>query len=110
MTTCQLQRLIDWLDALSIGASVKEGVYFTERDLEFSTDQQQRVVRIHLSSLFLPNWSEASLLTLEFPLAEIDLPAATEDLKLQLAKFIPVSHRYENNVTLWSPTTIGLRN
>ena len=87
MTTTELQRLVDWLESLAAGTRAKQGVYFTERDLEFSTDANQTQLYVHASWDFLPDWHKHGTLTLDFPLAEIDLTTVTNDLKEQLAQF-----------------------
>lgn len=87
MDTNELGRLIDWLDAIINKRCSMSGVYFTERDLEFSCDEAQSRLMVHIFEDFLPTWCEKDSLTLEFPLADVNLPIVTSDLKDQLKRF-----------------------
>ena len=78
----------DWLDSVRDGSPSAKGVYFTERDLEFSIDDALENFQVHLFWRFRPEWvtSEEGL-TISFPLDQIDLDSASQSLRRQLAAF-----------------------
>jgi hypothetical protein len=89
MTTTELARLADWLDSVAAGKPSREGVYFTERDLEFGVASAERRLFVHASWDFRPPWSgdPHATTTIAFPLDEIDLAAAIASLRDQLTAF-----------------------
>jgi hypothetical protein len=88
MTTDELERLAEWLDSVVKGHPLSAGIYFTERDLEFSIDLEERNLLVHVSRDFRPNWSMSSeTVTITFPVDHIDLRCAVESLRSQLNRF-----------------------
>ena len=53
MTNVELQRFSDWLEAIRDGNVSTNGVYFTERDLEFTVDNARAKLNVHVSYDFL---------------------------------------------------------
>jgi len=88
MTTTELLRLADWLDSIRIGRAVHTGVYFTERNLEFTCNATSERLLIHAHGSFLPPWSASGeSITLDFAVRDIELELAVESLRKQLARF-----------------------
>jgi hypothetical protein len=94
MTTSELQRFIYWLDSIRredtsiLDSDSINGVYFTERDLEFSVDEALQNLRVHVSFELLPSWANsAETVTIEFPLKHINLDRVIASLEQQLARF-----------------------
>jgi hypothetical protein len=88
MTTTGMQRLITWLNSIRYGNPTADGVYFTERELEFTIDERRETLRVHVSGGFVPAWAESSeSVTIEFPLRVIDLGRAIADLEKQIAQY-----------------------
>jgi hypothetical protein len=89
MDTTELARLADWLDSVVAGNANAIGVYFTERDLEFTVSEDLKFLRIHFFWDFLPPWivDATGQFTLDFQINEIDLSAASRSLREQLVAF-----------------------
>ena len=88
MTTEELYRFAEWLDSLCVGNPSTSGFYFTERELEFTFDDVAKNLQVHASFGFLPPWNDSGeTVTIEFPLAQIDLEQAVISLQNQLARF-----------------------
>lgn len=88
MTTSELQRFADWLESIRDGKASKNGVYFTERDLEFTVDNAQANLRVHVSYDFLPAWAETGdTVTIEFPISCVELDRVLGSLRRQLQQF-----------------------
>lgn len=89
MNTVELERLADWLDSILKGEPSRNGVYFTERDLEFTVDDGKGMLSVHAFRDFLPPWitDRSSTIKISFPLIEIDLKAAILSLRSQLRAF-----------------------
>jgi hypothetical protein len=87
MTTDELERFIDWLVSVVNNSSPKKEVYFTERDLEFSCDENQSRLMVHIFRDFLPVWCDRNSLTIEFPIADIDFSKVISELRDGLARF-----------------------
>ena len=88
MTTNELQRFVDWLNLILNGSPPTDGIYFTERDLEFTYDASARNLCVHLFRDFLPPWiGSADHVTIEFSVNEIDLESAINSLQSQLDAF-----------------------
>ena len=87
MDTVEFIRLIDWLDSIRRNDISTQGAYFTERCLEFTIDDTQTSLRVHLCDELLPPWSANNSVVLDFPLSEIDLPAAIASLRQQAITF-----------------------
>lgn len=66
----------------------RDGVYFTERCLEFTFDQSSTSLPVHLSLDLLAPWIvQGATITLKFPMTEIELDATIAFLRHQSAKF-----------------------
>jgi hypothetical protein len=88
MTTTELQRLMDWLDSVQRRQPTANGVYFTERDLEFSVNPDVSVLSVHAYGDFLPAWAERkTTLKIAFPVSEIQFGEVLESLRSQLRAF-----------------------
>ncbi len=88
MTTTELQFFADWLDSVRRGSPIAKGAYFTERDLEFSVDDESNVLHVHLFWDFRPEWvTSEDGLTLSFPLNQVNLDEALRSLREQIAAF-----------------------
>jgi hypothetical protein len=87
MTTVELNRFVEWLDSIRNGTRSTEGFYFTERDLEFTFDDSNQSLCVHVFRDFLPTWSKSKSVTIEFPLREIDMDSVLGSLRTQLAVF-----------------------
>ena len=88
MTTDELQRFVDWLVLIRTGTQPTGGIYFTERDLEFTCDDSVSNLRVHLSWDFLPPWNDSDeCVTIEFPIHDLDLASAVHSLRTQLIAF-----------------------
>lgn len=88
MTTSELQRLADWLESIRDGSVSQSGVYFTERDLEFTVDDSGSILRVHIFRDFLPSWiGSADAVTIDFPVACVQFDRVIESLRRQLTQF-----------------------
>lgn len=88
MTNVELQRLSEWLETIRDGNVKTNGVYFTERDLEFTVDDARANLAIHVSCDFLPPWVDsAGSVTITFPIPSIDFVAVLKSLRDQLSRF-----------------------
>lgn len=88
MTNVELQRFSEWLEAIRDGTVSTRGVYFTERELEFTVDDSRSYLHVHISGDFLPPWVEPSdLITTIFPVAGIDFVGVLSSLRDQLIRF-----------------------
>lgn len=88
MTTTELERLVSWLESVSNRQPSGIGVYFTERDLEFTIDENLGRLNVHLLRDFLPPWIESEKsLTMSFPIDQANLREAVSSLRSQLARF-----------------------
>ena len=88
MTTTELERLARWLEAIGQGKRTRLGIYFTERDLEFTIDEGLTTLAVHACEDFAPPWGEPhDGVTLSFALEQIDVRAAAQSIRSQLANF-----------------------
>ena len=88
MTTDDLQRFVAWVISLRDETRSIDGIYFAERDLEFTFDEKTRAISVHIAYDSLPAWSDAAeCITIDFPIQGIDLDAAIDSLRRQLAAF-----------------------
>ena len=88
MTNVELQRFCEWLEAIRDGNVSTNGVYFTERDLEFTVDDSHADLHVHVFSRFLPPWVDSTdSVTITFPIACIDFNGALGSLRDQLIRF-----------------------
>jgi len=88
MTTSELQRFSEWLEALRDGNASTNGVYFTERDLEFTVDDSHAYLHVHVFRRFLPSWvKSADPVTITFPIACVDFTGVLQSLRSQLSRF-----------------------
>lgn len=95
LLTFEVERLAKWLEEVHDNINKKSYCSFTEPCLEFrveANDKGERVLRIYFELEIRPLWTASNNLGMEdfwvdFPLAEIDLPAAARDLRSQLHKY-----------------------
>jgi hypothetical protein len=89
MDTTELAQLADWLDSIVAGDANAPGIYFTERDLEFTVSENLTVLHIHFFRDFLPPWiiDPAGQFMLDFPVNEVNLADASRSLREQLTAF-----------------------
>ena len=88
MTTSELQRLADWLESIRDGNVSQSGVYFTERDLEFTVDDSGSILRVHVFGNFLPSWiGQVDAITIDFPVACVQFDRVLKSLRRQLTQF-----------------------
>lgn len=88
MTTTELERLASWLESLQSGQPSGVGVYFTERDLEFTVDEARETLNVRLHRDFLPPWNKkGESLTMSFPIGEINLNEVVASMRSQLVQF-----------------------
>lgn len=88
MTTDELQRFVDWLALIRDGVKPTSGIYFTERELEFTFDSSIDALYVHFFGDFLPPWNHTSeCVKIEFSVGDIDLGSAIRSLQTQLNVF-----------------------
>ena len=88
MTTTELQGFVDWLKSIRDGCPSKPGVYFTERDLEFTVDDSHTILRVHVFRNFLPPWIDsADSVTIDFPITSVQFDRVIDSLQHQLTRF-----------------------
>lgn len=87
MTTTELERLANWLESVSNGHPTGVGVYFTERNLEFTVDEVVSSLHVHLINAFLPPWTNQDVCTVSFPISRLNLAQAVHSLRSQLVRF-----------------------
>jgi hypothetical protein len=90
LLTSEVAQLADWLDAVAKGDVTEGDLPFTEPNLRFEVTGD--VVRVYFELESRPSWAKvdgapANDLWVEFPLAEINLGAAAEDLRGQLERY-----------------------
>ena len=86
--TEELVRLADWLDSIARGNPTEDGIYFIERDWEWTVDAGVSTLTLHLSSAFLPPTSlRGKTYAMPFSVDSIDLPSAVSSLRRQLLAF-----------------------
>ncbi|MGI8977808.1 MAG: WapI family immunity protein [Pirellulaceae bacterium] len=86
MTTTQFERLANWLESVSSGHPSITGFYFTERDLEFTLDDEAGVLNVHLIRDFLPPWTKLDVYTIAFPICRTNLVQAVSSIRSQLIR------------------------
>ncbi len=88
MTTSELQRFCEWLEAIRDGTVSTIGVYFTDRDLEITIDDSHADLHVHVFSRFLPPWvNSADSVTISFPIGCVDFIGVLKSLQDQLSRF-----------------------
>lgn len=96
LLTYEVARFAEWLEAIHIGESVQSVIGFIEPNLEFhlitTGDGESKALRVCLQLEARPAWAKAGAvgecdLWVEFPLVEIDLEAASRQLREQLQQF-----------------------
>jgi hypothetical protein len=95
LLTYEVAELADWLDAIHNGESVRAGMGFIEPNLEFllvTTDGGSKALRICFRLESRPPWAKPTAVAdcdacVEFALTEIDLVAASRQLREQLQQF-----------------------
>jgi len=79
---------VDWLKSIRDGCPSKPGVYFTERDLEFTVDDSHTILRVHVFRNFLPPWIDsADSVTIDFPITSVQFDRVIDSLQHQLTRF-----------------------
>lgn len=85
LTTIQLERLWKWLNSICEGDSTaSDGVYFTERNLEFGFDKNEQAICV-FASYELADQNEPAVL--RFDLDKCQLRTALQSLKRDLERF-----------------------
>jgi hypothetical protein len=95
LLTFEVERLADWLAAVSTGMQAKNEIHFVEPNLAFElieTNHGKASLRIHFAMECLPPWEQRSEqaradVYADFPLSAIDLHAAAKALRSQLRTF-----------------------
>lgn len=90
LLTYEVNRLANWLDKIDSGNFGRRDCDFTEPVISFHLTEhnQQKYVRIRFTIEALPAWAQnQDEYFIEFPLSEINLKQATNDLRKQLEKY-----------------------
>jgi hypothetical protein len=103
LLTYEVTRLAEWFEAIAKSGSYPPGLSFLEPALLFrliEREGEEQFLRIHFGSLVHPDWAEDNMVDpappgsgnprdrwLDFPLAEIDLAAAAQDLRQQSKRY-----------------------
>jgi hypothetical protein len=96
LLTYEAARLAEWLEAIHNGTSVQPTIGFIEPNLEFHlvtiNDRANKALRVCFQLESRPSWAKSDGvggcdLWVEFPLDEIDLAAAAQQLREQLQQF-----------------------
>lgn len=96
LLTYEVARLADWLEAIHNNETVQQAIRFVEPNLEFHLTRSERgkdkVLRVRLRLEASPPWLESDVVGerdfwIQFPIAEIDLLAASRQLREQLQQF-----------------------
>ncbi len=103
LLTHEAARLADWLEAVGSGKKQTPALSFLEPALLFRQVEREGseiFLRIHFGSLVHPAWASEMPapgtnpdLWLDFPVAEIDLRAASNELRRQLKRYPRRSER-----------------
>ena len=89
METTELERFTDWMESILEGTPLSDGVYFTERDLEFTIDNTAGKLLVHACWDFSPSWETSEEgVTIDFAIDQVDMLGAIESLRSQL-RFFP---------------------
>ncbi len=97
LQTNEVESLASWLEKVSLNKNRKKEISFIEPVLGFSIleNNQGIYLEINLSYEALPPWeSMPNTFSLTFPLADLDLMSAANDLQKQLEKY---PQRYQNS-------------
>jgi hypothetical protein len=103
LLTHEVTRLADWFDAITSSGEHAPAISFLEPALLvriIEREGKEKFLRIHFGSLVHPDWAEEMPLAdttgvqgnprerwLDFPLADLDLPAASRSLRQQLKRY-----------------------
>lgn len=88
ISTMELKRLASWLETVSRRQPSDVSFDFEQQGLEFSVSETLDLLNVHLSGRSSPDWADDEHLTISFPLAQIDLGPAVEELRAQLSRFV----------------------
>ncbi len=94
LLTDELEDLAKWFDAIAQGKEVEKEQNFTEPNLRFRLREtpEGRSLRVHFEMESRPSWAESGAspeedLYLDFPLAELDLAHAAEELRGEMVRY-----------------------
>ncbi len=94
LLTDEVEDLANWFDAIAQGKGVEKEQNFTEPNLMFRLREtpEGRSLRVYFELESRPSWAESRVspeedLFLEFPLADLDLARAAEELRGELARY-----------------------
>lgn len=88
LTTSELDQFADWLESISRNAPKGHGIYFIERDIEWTLDENASTLTLHLCGSFLPPWKGGEdCISIQFPLSDIDLAGAANSLREYCRQF-----------------------
>jgi hypothetical protein len=90
LLTYEVARLADWLEAVAAGAESQAWCGFIEPNLSFEVvgGGEGRVLRVSFAIEARPRWASADEdVSVEFPLATLDLGPAVASLRAQLREF-----------------------
>jgi hypothetical protein len=95
LLTWDVVDLAKWFDAIAGDLPVNPEEDFLEQELEFRLIDKQpagRSVAIYFRGVFRPSWAnedEDPVLFVEFPISDVDLANAAEELRRELAAYPP---------------------
>ena len=94
LLTYEVARLAEWLEAVAEGGEPSPQVGFIEPNLEFHVVQRKggRVLRVLFGLELRPTWAQSDLewaeeVSVEFPIGDLDLQEAAQDLRQQLRRY-----------------------
>lgn len=99
LLTWEVARLADWLESVAKGGQSSASEDFLEPTLEFHVvdEQQTKALRVLFGLELRPKWAESEVASegdvyIDFPMTEIDLVAAAQELRRQLLRFPQRGH------------------
>lgn len=94
LLTWELEKLINWFDAVAQNETTQVVIKFIEPHLEFHVvnDDGTRILRIYFEAGFRPAWAALDNgimhdVWLDFPLSEVNLESSIRSLRKQLSKY-----------------------
>lgn len=94
LLTIDIPELADWLDALPGNTARQDILHFIEPNLSFYFTQSpagERILPVHLAAECKAPWDRNAPhdTTIDFPIADLDLPSISNNLRSQLAHYPP---------------------